>query len=132
MRKIPSLKEMDDVQEHKYMLKILDKLKYSPKIYTVEEMTRILNPYGQENLTKLSDLAEKNKPISVIDMAKILYKWGFIRVSNNLCYARKPYTYNYIIPILKNGRLVGFDEELVLTLKSEDKLQEYCNQQLEK
>lgn len=124
------LHDLNDYEERRCILLMINKLKYSPKIYTEEELTRILNPYGQENLTKLSDLAEKNKPISITDMAKILYKWGFIRVSNNLCYARKPYTFNYIIPILKDGRLVGYDEELVLSRKIEDKLQEHCNQQL--
>lgn len=124
------LHDLNDYEERRCILLMINKLKYSPKTYTEEELIRIFNPYGQENLTKLSDLAEKNKPISITDMAKILYKWGFIRVSNNLCYARKPYTFNYIIPILKDGRLVGYDEELVLSRKIEDKLQEHCNKQL--
>lgn len=124
------LHDLNDYEERRCILLMINKLKYSPKTYTEEELTRIFNPYGQDNLTKLSDLAEKNKPFSIVDLAKILYKWGFIRVSNNLCYARKPYTFNYIIPILKDGRLVGFDEELVLARKIEYKLQEYCNQQL--
>ena len=130
MRKIPSLKDMGDVEEYGYMLKIIEKLKYSSKTYTEQEITKILNPYYQQNLTKLVDVAERNRPISVTEIAEILYRWGYIRVHNNICYSRKPYTYNYIMPILKNGRLVNFDEELVLERKVEDKLQEYCNQQL--
>ena len=130
MRKIPSLKDMGDVEEYGYMLKIIEKLKYSSKTYTEQEITEILNPYHQQNLTKLVDVAKRNKPISVTKIAETLYRWCYIRVYNNICYSRKPYTYNYIMPILKNGRLVNFDEELVLERKVEDKLQEYCNQQL--
>ena len=124
------LQDLNDIQERKYIIKMIQKFKYSSKIYTEEEINRILNPYGQQYLTRLSDIVERNKPISLGEILAILYEWKYIRVFDNLCYARKPYTYNYIIPILKNGRLVNFDEELVLERKVEDKLQEYCNEKL--
>ncbi len=123
------LQDLNDVEEHKYIMKIIEKLKYSPKIYTEEEINKILNPYNQGYLTKITDFADKNKHVPLQKIVGILYKWGFITVFNNICYSRKPYTYNYIIPTVKNGKLVSFDEELVLTIKVEDKLQRYCNEQ---
>lgn len=132
MKKETRLQDLNDIQERKYMIKMIQKLKYSSKIYTEEEINKILNPYGQQYLTRLSDIVERNKPISLGEVLAILYEWKYIRVFDNLCYARKPYTYNAIIPVLKNGRLVDFDEEIVLTKKVADKLQEYCDPQLEK
>lgn len=128
MKRKIKLQELNDIEERTYIMKIIEKLKYSSKVYTEEEITKMLNPYEQQYLHKLSDMPKINKPISIIELAEVLYKWGYIRVYNNLCYARKPYTYNYIIPILKNGRLVGYDEELVLTPKVEEKLQQYYDQ----
>lgn len=132
MKEGTRLQDLNDIQERKYIIKMIQKLKYSSQIYTEEEINRILNPYGQQYLTRLSDIVERNKPVSLGEILAILYEWKYIRVFDNLCYARKPYTYNAIIPFLKNGRLIGFDEEIVLTSRIECKLQQYCDEKLEK
>lgn len=127
---LKKFRQLNTFYQREYILKMVQRLKYSPKFYTEEELKKILNPDSPMLFLKIVNIAKGNPEFSVQEIMAILKSWRWVEIYDNYYYAHEPNTFNYIIPILKNGRLVDIDEEIVMKSKQAGMLQNYLCEKL--
>lgn len=122
-----SIYESKDFLEYRYSIFIMGEIEKHPDKYTKEEMIKILNPFNQEEMIKMEDMIYKNKHISICEMINTLIEWGYLEWFGGFHFIHKPYTFNLITPIFENGKFIEFNEEILLSKKVADRLQNYCD-----
>lgn len=122
---LSKFRKLSAFSQREYVLKMVERLKYSPKYYTEKELIRILNPEFTKICFKIVDIAKGNPEISLIEIMEILKSWGWVKIYNGYYYTNDAGIYNYITPIIKNGRLVTINEDLVMGSLTAGILQEY-------
>ena len=129
MENITRIEQLSADKQRRYNLKILKKIKYSSQKYTEQEITEIVNPMGQWAMYKITDFIKENPQYCVKEVYDGLVKLGMLRETARAYKADNCYTFNYIIPVMKNEKLFSYKEELVTSRKVLDVLQQYLEKQ---
>ena len=122
------LDESKDLNEYMYSMVIIQEIQKNPHKYSKEEMMKMLNAFNIEEMVTIDDVMCKNKHISIEEVINVLIEWGYLDWFGGFHFIHKPYTFNLITPIFKKGKLVDFNEDILLSQDVADRLQKYCDE----